>query len=480
MDTLRAAERGGLMKVPILQGAYADSNAAFRTSLPVNLEPVLVDSGISKGYLTNAPGVAQIGTGPGADRGAISWNDICYRVMGSKLVQVIADGTVTVLGEVGTDSKPVRMDYSFDLLSIASNRNLFYYNPVAGTVLQVTDPDLGPVLDAMWIDGYFMTTDGENAVVTELSDPYSVDPLKYGSSESDPDPVVGLRKVRGEAYVINRYTIQNLQDIGGDGFPFTNNPGGLVSKGATGTHAIAYFLESFAFVGSGRNEQNGVYVAGAGTADKISNSEVDLAIAALSMDQIAAIELETRIEQDEERLYVHLPTRSFVYMRQASLQAQVPIWHAIADGARADLAYTPRHMALTYGKWLVGDVDGRLGTLDYSIETHFGEIAGWQFDTSFLYNEGKAVIVKTVELVGLPGRTPFGTNPGVSLSLTQDGQTWSIERVISMGQFGERQKRVQWRPKIRGKNYFGMRFRGANTAMAAWAACQVELEGLAV
>ena len=44
----------------------------------------------------------------------------------------------------------------------------------------MTDLDLGVVLDFCWVDGYFMTTDGESLIVTELTDPMAVNPLKYG------------------------------------------------------------------------------------------------------------------------------------------------------------------------------------------------------------------------------------------------------------------------------------------------------------
>jgi hypothetical protein len=40
----------------------------------------------------------------------------------------------------------------------------------------------------LWIDSFFMTTDGTYVIVTELSDPMQVKPLKYGSAEEDPDP----------------------------------------------------------------------------------------------------------------------------------------------------------------------------------------------------------------------------------------------------------------------------------------------------
>jgi hypothetical protein len=467
------------MKVPLLQGAYADSSAAFHTSYPINQEPTLVDSGLSEGYLTNIPGVRQTATGPGADRGSINWNGVEYRVMGSKLVSVDDSWTVTVLGDVGTNGLPVSMDYSFDRLAIASNGNLFYFQPGSG-VTQVTDPNLGVALDVQWIDGYFMTTDGQFIVVTELNDPFTVDPLKYGSPETDPDPVLANNKVRGQTYSLNRYTIQNFQDQGGLGFPFQNNPYGLIPKGVVGTHAWAYFLQSFAFVGSGRDEALSVYLAGSGEAISISTSEIDGLLADVSDADQPFILCEPRTEKGEQRLYIHLPDKTLVYMHQASLRNKEPVWHILADGVLMDKAYSPRHMSLCYGQWIVGDALGRIGFLDSTLETRWGEVTGWQFDTVLLYNEGLGGIIHTVELAGLPGRAPFGVNPTCALSWTKDGENWSQERFISSGAFGERRKRVQWRPHVKFSNYMGLRFRGASTAMATWAALEVQVEGLRV
>jgi hypothetical protein len=57
-------------------------------------------------------------------------------------------------------------------------------------------------------------------VVTELSNPLAVNPLKYGSSEVDPDPVVALIKLRNEVYALNRNTIEVFDNVGGELFPF--------------------------------------------------------------------------------------------------------------------------------------------------------------------------------------------------------------------------------------------------------------------
>lgn len=464
------------MNVPIIAGVYADSKADFHSSYPINLEPQTVDSGISKGYLRAVDGLTEIAVGPGPDRGSINWNGIEYRVMGSQLVSVIG-GVVTNLGTVA-GSEPVAMDYSFDRLGIVGGGNLYYWD--LATFSQVTDSDLGHPIDMLWIDGYFFMTDGVNLIVTELNDPYSIDPLKYGSSEEDPDPITGVMKVRGEVYAVNANTIENFQDIGGIGFPFTRNSGGLISKGATGAHAKSYFNQTFAFLGNGRNEMASVYLAGAGEADSISTTDIDRELAKLTVVQLAQVEMETKVEEDQERLLVHLPDKTMVYMRQVSEANGSPVWYFMAGGSLGDQAFPCRHFCLINQEWHGGSQDGLIAKLDKTVSTFFGEVAGWRFDTLLLYNQALGGIIKSLELIGLPGRAPFGVNPTCFLSTTQDGQTYGQERAISMGAFGERRKRVQWRPKVRFANYVGLRFRGANASIASWAALNAEIEGLSV
>lgn len=297
-----------MVQIPILNGIYADTGPDLRTSYPVNMVPVPKGNGISEGFLRPADGLVANGTGPGIDRGGINWNNVCYRVMGSKFCSVSSTGVVTVIGDVGNDGKDVSMDYSFDLLAIASNGNLFYYDGT--TVTQVTDPDLGVVLDVVWVDGYFMTTDGEFLVVTDLSNPYAVNPLKYGSAEADPDPIVALLKLRNEVYALNRNTIEVLDNVGGDLFPFQRIEGAQIEKGATGTHACCIFMETCAFLGSGWNEAPGIYLGVNANAQKISTQEIDEILLNYTEAQLANVNMEMRNDRAHQHLYVHLPDRT--------------------------------------------------------------------------------------------------------------------------------------------------------------------------
>lgn len=464
-----------MTQLSILRGIYGDSAGDLRASYPRNLFPMLGENGVTDGYLRTAPGLTAITSANGEDRGAILWGDDVYRVIGGRLYKLVGSA-LQDMGAVGFGSA-VSMDYSFDLLAVASGGGLFYCD--GSGVSQVTDPDLGVVLDVMWIDGYFMTTDGTHLVVTELDDPYAVNPLKYGSSEEDPDPIVALRKVRGEAYALNRYTIENFQNLGSTGFPFQRNKGGLIPKGCVGTKANCYFLETFAFVGGARNEALSVYLAGAGRALNISTPDIDRKLAALTDNEQALIECEALIEKGEQRLLVHLPTETLVYSHQASHAAEGPVWSILASGSLADERYAARHFVLSNGQWIGGSATGVVGYLDLNTETHFGDVAGWAFDTLFMYNGSRGALIQAIELVGQTGLAPLGVDATVFMSFSRDGKLFTNERAISMGQFGQTRKRVQWRPGYRFMNYGMLRFCGASTARASWMRLECQFEALA-
>lgn len=440
------------MQIPLLSGVGANETAEFVQRYPLNLEPVAINSKISKGQLRLAAGATSFAMGPGIDRGGIVWNDACHRVMGTSLVTVNADGSVTALGDVGGEG-PISLDYSFDRLAVRSGTSLFYWNGVA--LSQVTDTDLGNVLDMLWIDGYFMTTDGSYLVVTELSDPTSILPLKYGSAEVDPDPITGLFKVKqsDEVYVLGRHTIQVFENRGGNGFPFAAVKGATIPYGCVSASAKCGLGDSFAFAGSKRDEALGVYVAGSASATKISTRAVDDALAAV--DDPASIQLEKRAYRDEQRLLVHLPGETWVYLVNASARVEEQVWYRLASGFGG--AYRPRNAVLAYGKFLVGDTESSaIGVLDETADSHFGETFEWALDAGLLYNQGKGAIIDSVELVGPPGR---GGEAKLFLSTTEDGEVFSEERALTVVT-GDRRKRLVWRLGRRLSNYLGFRFRG--------------------
>lgn len=468
------------MEIPILNGVYTDdTQAEIRTNYPRNLIPVPMQSGISGGYLRPADGLVKNGEGPGVNRGGIERDGVCYRVMGTKLCSIAADGAVTVLGDVGgTDDNLVTMTYSFDLLAIASGQKLFYWNGT--TVDQVTDPDLGPVLDVVWVDGYFMTTDGEFLVVTELLDPFAVNPLKYGSSEIDPDPVVALVKLRNEIYALNRHTIEVFDNVGGNLFPFQRVEGAQIQKGVIGTHACCVFVETLAFLGSGRNESPGIFMGVNAQANKISTKEIDEVLTDYTEVQLSTVKLEARNDRNHQHLYVHLPDQTIVFDFTASQATGSVVWFVLSSSTVGLARYKARDIIWCYNKWLIGDpTSSTIGYFENNIGSHYDEKVSWEFSTNIVYNEGRGAIFHELELVALTGRVAFGTNPVITTSYSVDGENWSQSRSIKVGTQGNRNKRLVWFQQGSMINWRIQRFRGESDAHISFARLEAQVEPLA-
>jgi hypothetical protein len=467
------------MQIPILSGIFTDNGPDFRTSYPVNLVPTPKASGISSGYLRPGDGIVANGTGPGADRGGINWRGELYRVMGTKLVEISSSGTVSVLGDVGGPvDELVTFDYSFSELAIASGGRLYYWN--GGTLVQVTDPDLGVVLDVVWVDGYFMTTDGEFLVVTELTDPTQVNPLKYGSSEVDPDPVVALLKLRNEVYALNRNTIEVFDNVGGALFPFARIDGAQIQKGVVGTFACCVFEETIAFLGSGRNEAPGLYLGANGMAKKISTQEIDEILLQFTEAQLSTVKLEARNDRAHQHLYIHLPDRTLVFDAAASQTLQDFVWFTLTSTVVGFTQYRARNLVYAYDKWLVGDPQSsNIGYLVDTIGSHWGEQVRWEFGTLIVYNEGKGAIFHDMELVSLTGRVALGIDPQISTSYSVDGLSYSQEKFIKVGTIGNTSKRLAWFQQGHMRNFRIQKFRGDSDSHISFVRLEAKIEGLA-
>jgi len=469
-----------MTQVAILEGLYTDGSPDFRTAYPRNMVPVPKENGISKGYLRPGEGILQQGTGPGVDRGAINWNGAHYRVMGPKLVRISSTGVLQVLADIPGDGM-VTFDYSFDRLAIAANNSLYYWSGSALT--QVTDPDLGVVLDVIWVDGYFMTSDGENIVVTDLNDPTAVNPLKYGSSEADPDAVVGLLKLRNEVYVLNRNTTEVFDNVGGPLFPFERIEGAQMQRGALSATTACVFKQAgqdlIAVLGSGRNESPVVWLGVNGNTSKISTQEIDTILQDYTEPELAGAVLEARLDRSHELLYMHLPDRTLVYDAGATAIAGSPVWFGLDSGIGSLSQYRARSLVWAHDAWHCADPTSAVyGTLTRDISTHYGAKVGWEFNTTILYNESRGAVFHQLELVGLPGRVPLGIDPTIWTSYSLDGELWSQERPCHAGKQGEREKRITWLRQGHMRNYRIQKFRGTSDAHMPIARLEVNLEPL--
>jgi hypothetical protein len=317
-------------------------------------------------------------------------------------------------------------------------------------------------------------------VVTELSDPTQVNPLKYGSSEVDPDPVVALLKLRNEIYALNRNTIEVFDNVGGDLFPFARIDGAQIQKGVIGTQGCCVFIDRIAFLGSARNEAPGIYVGASAVTEKISTQEIDNLLLEYTEAQLALVKLEARNDKNHEHLYVHLPDRTIVFDASASKALETAVWFTLTTTLVGFAQYRARNMVWVYDKWMVGDPQStNIGYLVQDTGHHWGQQVRWEFGTLIVYNESNGAIFNEMELVSLTGSIALGENPQISTSYSLDGQTYSQEKFIYVGTIGNRKRRLAWFQQGSMRNWRIQRFRGDSDAHVSYVRLEAQIEGLA-
>jgi hypothetical protein len=471
------------MQVDILKGVY-NKDADYGEKYPKNIMPIAQQTNVSTGYLKNVNGVVQFtdSTDWGLDRGGINWNGRLFRALGQFLVEIDSTGNIFKRGEIGNDFKNVSFAYGFDRLAIVSNGKLFYYVTAGGVFSEVTDPDLGLVQNVLWVDGYFVLNDSQYIIVTELNDPTSIDPFKYGSSEISPDDIISILKLKNEIVALNRYSIEFFSNIGSSGFPFQRIEGATITRGCIGRDACCVYDDTITFLGNAVNEQLGIYQAVNGQSVKISTKEIDNVIASYSETQLTVTKLEMLLQDGDLMLYVHFLNGTWVYNITASKALQTQVWYSISSFINNDLDYYDAwNYVYCFDKLICGRRSSTtIGYVDASITTHWGNKINWEFQTNIIYNEGNGAIIHEMELQHNIKALPLTQDAYISTDYSfDDGVTWSQRRNLSIGRNGNRVQKMRFVRNGRIETRRVQRFSGDSDSNMSISRLDMRIEPLA-
>lgn len=459
-----------MAQVGIVSGIYAD--AGYRLSYPVNYYPVVMDTGLSKAWLRPTPGVEWFASGSGADRGSIVFNGMLYRVSGTQLMRVYANGVTESIGVI-PGAERVAMAKSFDRICLVTAGRAWYWSEGGGLVA-ISDPDFSRAIDVIFIDGYFLFVDETFLFNSDLANPSSINPLSFGSAEVEGDPIVGIAKVRNEPYVCGTETIEVFQNVGGAGFPFQRVPGAMITKGICGRFAKIELEDALFFVGAGRGEGASVYLAAGGQAQRVSTDEIDQRIQALTDAERAGIVCETYSANGHLFALVHLPEETLAFDVTGSKAAGAALWHVRRSDGRQ---YRPRGFQYVYGCWLVADAQtARMGSLSDQLGTEYGSSVLREFATPLGFVDGRPFIVHAAALHGAHGVIELDDSPRVSLSVSRNGVTWSQERLAASGRRGQHDYQPRWRQIGHADSQMSMRFR--TTSSYCPARLEITMEAL--
>ncbi len=465
-----------MTQVNIVSGIYV-RGADYRQSYPVNYYPAVMQNGISKAYLRPTPGLVEFAPVPGNDRGGLEFQGELYRVSGSRLVKVSPNAVVTDLGYIPGSGR-VSIARGFDRFCIVTAGRGFYYMPGSG-LTEITDPNFALATDVVFLDGYFVFTDGDFIFPAELSDPTTFDPIKFGSAEIDSDPIQSLEVVRNELHAVGSTTVEIYQNVGGAGFPFQRVKGAVITKGSVGRYASIEVEDGLFFVGSGRDEAPSVYVGSAGSARRVSTDEIDKQLQAYTPQQLATVTIDSYSSEGCYFVLVNLPDKTLAFDIWASVAASLPLWHVRTAAGEGDAPWRCSQPVRVYGKWIGGDpTSGRLCEVLNTVATEYGDVVFREFSTPLSFIDGNGFIVHKMELYGIPAATDVVVNPKISIAVSRNGVEYSNERWVMSGKRGLHSFSPVWRKLGRADKTMAARFRVANDSLFTPSRLEVEVEQL--
>lgn len=463
--------------VTLIKGDKIGVETDYRDALPVNMYAVEKKILGAQGYMIEYPGLAQLGTGSGINRGA-NYNERLndqYRVSGNKLISVSSTGTTSILGTIpGSSQCRVEDLYSFNTQGIIADGKMFLYSPSSG-FNEVTDSDLGNPIDGVWVDGYYFLTDGDFIYHTDLADETAIDPNKFSTAAFMPDPSLGLSITQDNKVMVwGRYTLEYFVNVSTANFAFQRVETRAQKIGIVATHAKCESGSSFYITGGRRREAVGVYSIGVGSAIKVSTREIDKILKQYTEPALADMRMESRTEDNTTFIKVHLPNETLCFNETVAKKFGLEYgWTILKSDVQGDLPYRGINGVLDArsSKWVYGDKrDSKIGIIDNNICTHYGNLAEWILYTPLL--ELETLSIDEIEIKTMPGHTT-AEDATLAISATVDGVTYGQEWWNDYGDPQEYRRRLIFRELGYVDHWIGFKFRGASSSRMAFGLMKV-------
>lgn len=442
--------------LPIANGFYVSPSLPISAQECTNFYPNINEvPALNQETLFGTAGleeVASTGTVQNQNRGSHEMNGVPYFVNGTSfysLVETIVNGvpvyTLTNYGTVAGTARVSMADNGTQLMILVPSGAGYIFTHTANTFVTITDVDFtanGLPQFVVFIDSYFVvTTNTKKFICSAPNNGTSWNALDYGTAESDPDDTVAPVVFKNQLFISGSETIEAFQNIGGTDFPFQRT-GLFLQKGVYAPYSLINVQDSFMFIGGGSNESPAVWALSGNSTVKVSTIPIDSILQGLSSDQLAAVFSWTYAQNGAYFVGFTLPTTTFVYDLTSKR------WHERKSVVSGQLgAFRVASMVQAYNHVLCGDsIDGRIGLLDPSYYSEYGEDIIRTVSTQPFQNTMYSFFVPSIELTvesGVGNTTVV--DPQISMERSRDGKTWSDPRSRSIGKVGEYDRRAIWR-----------------------------------
>ena len=452
----------GRIDLPFTNGFYQSRSLPLSAQRCVNwYTNVSETQTLSRENLFGTPGIRLIDAGQMLEpnRGSHVMSEVPFFVNGNTLYRlnraVNPDLSETFaidsLGTIEGSGRVSMADNGLQLCIVVPGGKAYIFTQDPDSLVEITDVDFaGPAQTVVFIDGYFVFNKTDSNIIfhSELRDGLNYNALDFAEAEADPDNTVALHVHRSTLYVLGKETIEPYSNVGGTEFAFAPIRGGVLNKGLRSTFGVHEFNQTFAFIGSGSNEGEAIWMFQGGGLTKISTIPVDEMLQNATPEQLDESFVFYHSLNGAYFLGVTFGAETLVFDSTATRLGGRMMWHERSSRVDSeDVQWRVSSLVNAYNRTLCGDlVDGRIGELSDDIYTEYGNVvirlvAGQPFE-----NTGVSMNVAQIEATFDAGNGTPTNDPLIGLDWSDNGgRTFCDKLFRGSGLLGQYQRRTIWR-----------------------------------
>lgn len=425
--------------------------------------------------IRRSPGLRPFVTvGDGPIRGMYELKNVLYVVSADKLYSVDENKVVTELGTVGGTTTLVDIDAigtDANEVMVVSDGNGYLYDTSTG-FRQITDVNFNADISVASLNQVFWTNDPGSNVFrgSATADGDTWPPLRFGSAEQNPDPIVYVVALKTNLWIMGTKSIEYWQTIGGDpDLPLRPVAGATIERGVGAPRSVAKFQDNVFFLG----DDFAVHQIGGSGYRKISDLSLEYAIRGDGFNGNTGyvnpkLAEGFFIDHPSHKLYVlTFPADGATWIYDLT----TGLWHE--RKSKGLDRWRARESTIAFNKVLCGDfvnnniwelADGyfKEGDDELVVELITPSISS---DKSSLYISKMELIgevgvgsINNVDELGIP--KPLPLDPEIILYYSKDGGvTFKQKERVSLGRVGDRRIRVTSRKFGRTMRSFNFVFK---------------------
>lgn len=415
------------MRVPLQIGKQSGEAA----SPPVSSERLIngylesTPQGREPSPVYGTPGFTAFAT-TGALRALLPVSDRCFAVNATSLLEIASDGTVTDLGDIPAGVCDIASDGTN--VVVTCDGSIYVWDGQTD-VEQVLDPDAPAASSVEYINGFFVfTEEGEQQFfIAPQSNPFGdYDALDFDSADTSPDDLVRTRRVGRDLLLFGKRSVEFWFYSGDSVFPISRYQDTPLEVGLIGVHAVSANNETAFWLASDKTVRR----LDGRTATRISTFAVEKEIASWSDPSLTVVS--SHVWDGHLFVTFRNPDGCVVFDQATNL------WHE--RQSQGSDTWSVSYYAYQFGKHLVGGAQlYQLGGYDEA-----GAVLPFEMITPWVDNKGERFSINEVEFRMEAGVGSLTDDPLVSLSRTEDGETYSTPLTRGFGKRGERFRRVSW------------------------------------